>query len=77
MSRRNYTYEVGGTVTLNPNLTDAEKVEALVKMLAEERAKHRRARIRWAQTLTRIATEWQSLFDECVEVTDSTKKERS
>jgi len=74
--RRRYTYEVGGTVTLNANLTDAEKVEALVKMLTDERAKHRRARIRWAQTLTRITTEWQDLFNECVEVTDSTMKER-
>ena len=36
--RRRYTYEVGGTVTLNANLTDAEKVEALVKMLTDERA---------------------------------------
>lgn len=70
--KRRYQYEVGGKVTLDPNLTDAEKVEALVKMLTEERAKHRRARIRWAQTLTRIATEWQDLFDEAVEVTDST-----
>lgn len=66
--KRRLRYEVGGTVTLDPNLTDAEKVEALVKMLTEERAKHRRARIRWAQTLTRISTEWSDLFDECVEV---------
>ena len=72
--KRRYVYEVGGTVTLDPNLTDAEKVEALVKMLTDERAKHRRARIRWAQTLTRIATEWQDLFNEAVEITDSTPK---
>ena len=72
--KRRYQYEVGGTVTLDPNLTDAEKVEALVKMLTDERAKHRRARIRWAQTLTRISNEWSALFDECVEITDSTAK---
>lgn len=70
-------YEVGGTVTLDPNLTDAEKVAALVEMLTRERAQHRRARIRWAQTLTRVSTEWNDLFDECVEVTDSTPKKET
>jgi hypothetical protein len=67
---RRFRYEVGGTVTLDPSLTDAEKVEALVKMLTDERARHRRARIRWSQTLTRITTEWSDLFDECVEVVE-------